>query len=343
MKLLWIILGIVLMTTAEAASFDCAKAQTDIEKTICSDTNLSSQDTDLGKAYKRALIQNKNPKQTSVEQRKWLEHVRNMCHDKNCLSAAYAARINALTTPGAEQQHPKKIAKQSARKAKNPQMFVSFFKERSALDDSYEIASPEAERLIGFIKSQEKLRNSPVIESFSDSLKQEEGEYLKITDAVFIVNSGFVTLLVDMNSPKFTGLIFGYGGVSVVENGLSADGTGWILTKHGSRDTEWGVSNFDLITYFESEQKVDVVTTPLVSERVSFEENNGHWCGTGDEEVKDGIVGRVQGHEWKDIDIDYQDELILHLIETNCAKPESLPVEYQRTFKITKGRVNELH
>lgn len=87
---------LVLSCTVHAASFDCAKAQTRVEKLICSDAELSKLDDDLTAAYTTAL--KSDDKVTSIRQtqRQWLKD-RNSCTDANCLIGAYAERLAALS------------------------------------------------------------------------------------------------------------------------------------------------------------------------------------------------------------------------------------------------------
>ncbi|GEM_PF-558424 len=83
-------------TGAHAASFDCAKASTLVEKAICSDAKLSELDDSLMKAYKKALASSPDASGLKSQQRAWLT-VRNKCVDASCLNHAYADRLNALT------------------------------------------------------------------------------------------------------------------------------------------------------------------------------------------------------------------------------------------------------
>ena len=48
-------------STTMAASFDCAKAVTNIEKMICSDAELSKLDEELSKAYSEVLKKVSDP------------------------------------------------------------------------------------------------------------------------------------------------------------------------------------------------------------------------------------------------------------------------------------------
>lgn len=80
----------------QAASFDCAKAVTNIEKLICSDPAISQLDSDLGIAYKSAMVKAENKDALKQEQRVWLKTCLNTCKEVECLSEAYGKRIAEL-------------------------------------------------------------------------------------------------------------------------------------------------------------------------------------------------------------------------------------------------------
>jgi uncharacterized protein len=77
------------------ASFDCSKAETFIEKAICSNKELSDLDDQLLNAYKKALAS--DPQQKDL-QRQWLKLDRNVCQDTNCLKLSYKKRLNELNS-----------------------------------------------------------------------------------------------------------------------------------------------------------------------------------------------------------------------------------------------------
>jgi len=85
-----------LLTTAQAASFDCKKAKTEVEKLICSNEELSKLDESLNEAYQRALNRTDIKQQTIKSQRQWLKYQRNMCQDAECIKNAYESRIKEL-------------------------------------------------------------------------------------------------------------------------------------------------------------------------------------------------------------------------------------------------------
>lgn len=74
-----------------AASFDCKKAQSPVEKLICSDPKISSLDEKLARDYKSA-IQSTGGNELIAEQRKWIIEVRNKCLNSDCLVNAYDIR-----------------------------------------------------------------------------------------------------------------------------------------------------------------------------------------------------------------------------------------------------------
>lgn len=81
------------------ASFNCKKAGTFIEHTICNDDKLSKLDEDLAKAYKSA--KKKTDKNAlKKEQRKWLKTKRKSCQDVKCLRRVYTERVDELNAYG---------------------------------------------------------------------------------------------------------------------------------------------------------------------------------------------------------------------------------------------------
>jgi len=94
-----LILGLTLFATgvaAPAASFDCGKASTDVEKLICADSQASALDGELAQAYQKALAGSASPAALKAAQKSWLAKVRNPCKDSACLIRAYQRRIKAL-------------------------------------------------------------------------------------------------------------------------------------------------------------------------------------------------------------------------------------------------------
>ena len=98
MKFYLFILLFVLSATANAASFDCNKARTFVEKEICKTPVLSQLDDALGKNYKNILnskLSDVQAENTSIDAGLWLSE-RNKCKDKICLEKMYRARVDEL-------------------------------------------------------------------------------------------------------------------------------------------------------------------------------------------------------------------------------------------------------
>jgi ankyrin repeat protein/uncharacterized protein len=81
---------------AHAASFDCGKAESEVEKMICSDDELSRLDESLHKAYLEALKRTDIKNQMIKSQRQWLKNERDACQNAECIRNAYEIRIKEL-------------------------------------------------------------------------------------------------------------------------------------------------------------------------------------------------------------------------------------------------------
>ena len=87
------VLGIFLLSTqAHSASFDCNKAATWVEKTICVTPELSKLDDTMAQKYKQSLTDasDKDYKNNlAIDQKLWLKFQRNTCKDIECLIHEY--------------------------------------------------------------------------------------------------------------------------------------------------------------------------------------------------------------------------------------------------------------
>lgn len=91
-----VVVGFALSTgPTGAASFDCAKATTEVEKEICADTELSILDDRLAAAYRRALVVATDKDALRREQREWLAK-RDACLGQNCLKTEHESRMAEL-------------------------------------------------------------------------------------------------------------------------------------------------------------------------------------------------------------------------------------------------------
>ncbi len=82
---------------AHSASFDCSKAATLVEQSICSNKQLSALDDTLSAAYKNALKTSSNPNNIRERQRNWIQSERNLCQNIICLKSVYTSRLEELS------------------------------------------------------------------------------------------------------------------------------------------------------------------------------------------------------------------------------------------------------
>jgi uncharacterized protein len=99
---------LLLAVESHAVSFDCAKAATLVEKTICSEKRLSELDDLLMQSYRQAVANVANKDAIKAEQRAWLKN-RNLCLDPECLRKSYEERIKQLDKPLAQNNDTKNI------------------------------------------------------------------------------------------------------------------------------------------------------------------------------------------------------------------------------------------
>jgi uncharacterized protein len=86
-----------LSTISDAASFDCAKASTNIEKSICSNPELSKLDNELSAAYKQEIQKSNLKYDLKTQQREWLKNKINKCTNESCIADAYTSRTAELS------------------------------------------------------------------------------------------------------------------------------------------------------------------------------------------------------------------------------------------------------
>ncbi|MCU6193704.1 lysozyme inhibitor LprI family protein [Enterobacter sichuanensis] len=92
------ILSMITCSANYAASFDCNKASSDIEKMICSDHKLSRLDDYLSRNYKIAMgpdMPEGSKSQIRKSQMDWFDK-RNACTDTQCIEKMYAKQIDYL-------------------------------------------------------------------------------------------------------------------------------------------------------------------------------------------------------------------------------------------------------
>ncbi len=98
-----LIMFVCLMPIAltHAASFDCAKAASKVEKLICDDAEISKLDEELSAAYKAALQDGKQADTIMQAQKQWMKE-RNGCADAACVKRTYEARLTSLAVAQAD-------------------------------------------------------------------------------------------------------------------------------------------------------------------------------------------------------------------------------------------------
>ena len=94
----FILVAIILVAPSitVGASFNCSKAGTSTEKTICANKALSSLDEQLAKAYESVILLSDQPDIIKSHQQEWLRNIRDKCEDENCLKSAYERRLAQL-------------------------------------------------------------------------------------------------------------------------------------------------------------------------------------------------------------------------------------------------------
>ncbi len=119
----WLIVALICFwaTTlpAHAASFDCAKAGSNVEHLICDNPDLSKLDEELSALYKSALQDTSRADATRFSQKQWIKKWRDQdwCKDAACVNEAYAVRIKhlreansaALSAPEWSKEKPKQV------------------------------------------------------------------------------------------------------------------------------------------------------------------------------------------------------------------------------------------
>jgi uncharacterized protein YecT (DUF1311 family) len=113
--LLFALLSLAGIAAAHAASFDCAKARTGVEKAVCADPQLSEYDQRIAGAYKRELDEWNGAIRSYVrnDQHHWLAEIRRIDEATNddigpvcaqgdlpCLRREYQLRMDALESSG---------------------------------------------------------------------------------------------------------------------------------------------------------------------------------------------------------------------------------------------------
>lgn len=139
-----LVLGVFVLPVSQgkAASFDCNKAGTQVEKAICADLELGRLDEDLMAAYKKVASTER------TAQRAWLKH-RNACGPNvQCLKSLYEERVAKLQRMAGQAQSTPTAAK------------------RLIPDDQCAVivmASKDTQQVLDALKTYQDIAPSPVV------------------------------------------------------------------------------------------------------------------------------------------------------------------------------------
>lgn len=173
---------LVITQPAHAASFDCAKAATKVEKLICADAELSKLDDELNTAYKKALQGEKQADTLKQAQKRWVKE-RNGCADAACVKRAYEARLAKLTFSDS------KVAKHDAEQGLNyaddyvldpaPKEMIDWNLEDYQAPQDKEVCSLYLQNLRYFARRNESMScGQPIAPMLKEKIKKVEWENL---------------------------------------------------------------------------------------------------------------------------------------------------------------------
>jgi len=99
LKHILVIFSLTTIHFTYAASFDCNKAKSPVEKAICADAELSKLDEVLSQTYKVAVIEYPVANYLRIKQREWIKGNSNCDKNKltSCLKDKYKERIKILS------------------------------------------------------------------------------------------------------------------------------------------------------------------------------------------------------------------------------------------------------
>ncbi len=114
MKKLIILLPLSISFASYSASFDCTKAASGTEKTICSIASLSSLDDQMANLYRSVRAKTPDTDKLKSEQIAWIKDSRRCGTDPVCIETAYKKRIFELETISGEKKPASAIAPTSS-------------------------------------------------------------------------------------------------------------------------------------------------------------------------------------------------------------------------------------
>lgn len=92
-----VLIAVLIPCLGFSASFDCKKAKSFAEKSICSDAELSALDEALSLEFKETMSRSLKPDVVKKAQLDWVKNSRDKCKDIDCMKASYRKRIADLS------------------------------------------------------------------------------------------------------------------------------------------------------------------------------------------------------------------------------------------------------
>lgn len=154
----------VVPSEVQAASFDCAKASTSIEKMICGDAELSKLDEDMNAAYKTALQDKEQADTIKQAQKQWMK-MRNNCNYATCMKITYMARLKELTESMQNADFNEYIPFETRYTKYNPTLCDKFLK----LNNAFRIIEPSKN------EAKDLLKNCPDILNLNEIALDDYG------------------------------------------------------------------------------------------------------------------------------------------------------------------------
>jgi tetratricopeptide (TPR) repeat protein len=148
----------VMSFSSRAASFNCEKADTKIEKMICGDAELSKLDEKLNAAYRTASSDEKQAASIKQAQRQWIND-RNNCADADCVKRAYVAQLQTMAsssdTSGANPEHGMSMKTDTVEKPNSAPLTVAQKAGKECIDKATSISEQDREVMDTRLEDQE--------------------------------------------------------------------------------------------------------------------------------------------------------------------------------------------
>jgi uncharacterized protein len=128
------------LVPASKPSFDCTRARSKAEKTICADAQLAALDQRTSELFGLALSHSPDPGDIKKEQRRWLRE-RDDCEDAACMAKSYEGRIEVLETYTG--RLPERLARTLCARLETPETRAETLERRAGIEDINNDGAPE--------------------------------------------------------------------------------------------------------------------------------------------------------------------------------------------------------